>query len=247
MTAPIFAGLGIGGHHSAVGATVDWLTPPAILDALGGWQSFDLDPCTPDIQPWPTARHRFIKDQNGLLQDWFGRVWLNPPYYAHVIGKWLAKLAAHNRGCTIIFARTETAAFFNSVWDRASGLLFLRGRLNFHYPDGRRAKANSGAPSVLCAYGQRDLEMLADCGLAGQFVPLRFPRGVLIAALSSTWRDALTAWLRAHNGPVALSDIYRAFATHPKAKANPTFQATIRRTLQEGPFRRVNRGEWAAA
>jgi hypothetical protein len=246
MTAPNFAGLGIGGHHSSVAATADWLTPPAILAALGGADSFDLDPCTPDVQPWPTALRRYTKADDGLAQPWFGRVWLNPPYYANVIGKWLAKLADHDRGVTIIFARTETRAFFDQVWERASALLFLRGRLNFHYPDGTRAGANSGAPSVLCAYGQLDCDMLAGCGLEGAFVPLRFPRGVMVMALSKTWREAIGEWLTAHDGPVALSDLYRAFASHPKAKTNPHYREKIRQELQRGPFKRVGRGQWKA-
>ncbi len=31
----------------------DWLTPPAIIKALG---EFDLDPCCPPVMPWRTAR-----------------------------------------------------------------------------------------------------------------------------------------------------------------------------------------------
>ncbi len=37
------------------------------------------------------------------------------------------------------------------VIDRMIG--FLKDRLYFHYPDGRRAEANSGAPAVLAAFG----------------------------------------------------------------------------------------------
>jgi hypothetical protein len=59
------------------------------------------------------------------------------------------------------------------VWSKADGLLFLHGRLHFHYPDGTRAAANSGAPSVLVAYGQRDAQILADkAGEWGTYVPL---------------------------------------------------------------------------
>lgn len=246
MSAPSFAGLGIGGHHSSVGATDNWLTPPHILEALGGAESFDLDPCTPDIQPWPTARNRYVRADDGLSKPWFGRVWLNPPYYAHVIGKWLAKLAEHDRGCTIIFARTETAAFFNHVWGSASALLFLRGRLNFHYPTGERAKANSGAPSVLCAYGTEDCDILAGCGLDGAFVPLRFPRGVVVAALSQTWLEVIADRFRDRSGPIALADLYREIAAHPKARANKHYREKIRQVLQKGPFRRTAPGHWAA-
>jgi phage N-6-adenine-methyltransferase len=251
MTTSRFAG--IGGHHSNRPQTVEWLTPPAILDALGGHESFDLDPATPDVQPWPTARHRFTKADDGLAQDWkrFDRFWLNPPYTNGIIGKWLAKAAHHGRGTTIIFARTETDAFFRHVWEQASALLFLRGRLNFHYPDGTRAAANSGAPTVLCAYGMRDADILAFCGLNGQFVPLRFPRSVLVAAIGSeTWREVAAAALRDARGPVALADLYRAVADHPKAKMNPHWRAKLRQVLQIGrgtDFLHVGRGQWRAA
>jgi hypothetical protein len=35
--------------------TEEWLTPPGIILALGGADSFDLDPATPAVQPYPTG------------------------------------------------------------------------------------------------------------------------------------------------------------------------------------------------
>lgn len=236
---------GIGGHHSNRPQTVEWLTPPEILGALG---EFDLDPATPDVQPWPTAKARYTKADDGLVQPWFGRVWLNPPYTNGIIGRWLEKLAHHGRGTTIIFARTETDAFFRHVWEQAHGLLFLRGRLNFHHPNGDRSKSNSGAPTVLCAYGNSDMEILAACGLKGHFVPLIFPRGVMVSALCDvTWREALSEFLAGHGAPIALADLYQAFADHPKARANPHWREKLRQTLQKGAGKRIARGQWAAA
>jgi len=52
-------------------------------------------------------------------------------------------------------------------------VLFLEGRLHFHYPDGTRAKANAGAPSCLVAYGRYDAYKLADSGLEGYFVSIK--------------------------------------------------------------------------
>lgn len=248
-TAPLFAGMG--GHQvSRKTRTDEWLTPPAILAAL---DPFDLDPCAPIDPPWPTARHHYTVLDNGLIQRWFGRVWMNPPYLRHVIGRWLARMAEHNCGTALIFARTETVAFHRYVWGAASALLFLRGRLDFCTVDGRvgtrpdGTDANSGAPSVLCAYGPADADVLADCGLDGHFVPLRLPRSVVVLALEQTWREAIMDWMRAQRGPIALADIYRAFAAHRKATGNPNYQAKIRQVLQEGPFRRVSRGQWSAA
>ncbi|WP_027578408.1 DNA N-6-adenine-methyltransferase [Bradyrhizobium sp. Ai1a-2] len=248
-TAPLFAG--IGAHQTPRRTRTDeWLTPPAVLKALG---PFDLDPCAPIVRPWPTAAHHYTIRDNGLLLPWFGRVFLNPPYHRSVIGKWLARMSGHGRGIALIFARTETEAFFRYVWEQASALLFLRGRLDFHTVDGGTAQrqsgraANAGAPSVLCAYGPRDAEMLAFCGLNGAFVPLRLPRSVVVLAIEPTWREAIVAWMRAQRGPVPLAEIYRAFAAHPKAAANPNYQAKIRQVLQMGAGVRVGRGQWSAS
>ena len=77
----------------------------------------------------------------------------------------------------LIFARTETEMFHRWVWERADAVLFLRGRLHFHYVDGQRAAANAGAPSCLIAYGHSNVEALAASGIAGHIVRLSRPTG----------------------------------------------------------------------
>lgn len=167
---------GMGSHQSAQMLKDEWLTPPAIIDALGGPYSFDLDPCSPIDRPWPTARVHYTVIDNGLLRPWTGRLWFNPPYGGpSIVGPWMRRMAEHGIGTTLIFARTETELFFETVWAKASAILFLRGRLYFHHVDGTRAAANSGAPSVLIAYGQNDAEILQRSGIAGQFIPLNAP------------------------------------------------------------------------
>lgn len=159
---------GIGGHQRGhAGKTDVWLTPPEIVRALG---PFGLDPCSLPNRPWDTAARHIIPPENGLAADWTGsRVWLNAPYGPEA-AKWMAKLAAHGDGIAILFARTETAMFFSSVWGRASGLLFVRGRLHFHRADGMRARANSGGPTVLIAYGPDNAARLLASGIPGAFV-----------------------------------------------------------------------------
>ncbi len=166
MSVPLIS-RGIGGHQSARSQTDTWLTPPHIIEALGGWESFDLDPC--GFASWLTARQMVVLPSDGLAEDWHGRVWLNPPYGLETFD-WLARLADHANGVALIFARTETAGFVEQVWGRADGLLFLAGRLHFHKPDGSRAATNSGAPSVLVAYGHANAYQLRNCGLPGTFI-----------------------------------------------------------------------------
>lgn len=237
---------GIGGHQSAAAGTTTWLTPPPIIHALGGAESFDLDPCA--FPGWATAREGYsLPDVDGLAARWFGRVWLNPPYTSGEIGDWLAKLAEHGSGTALIFARTETEAFQAQVFQRASGLLWLAGRLHFHHPDGRRAKANAGAPSVLVAYGQDDLDRLAASDLPGSLAPLRFPRFVVVHALDdapTSWREVVMAELGAAGGAISLSDLYRAIARHPKAAEAKHWRPKVRQTLKRAGARRVGPGQW---
>ena len=153
-----------GGHENNSTGHDEWLTPPEVIGALG---PFDLDPCAPIHRPWPTASEHYTIADNGLTKEWHGFTWVNPPY--STASKWLAKLSAHGDGIALLFARTETQLFFRHVWPHATALLFLEGRLHFHYANGRRA-GNSGAPSVLVAYGARASGALASATLAGQMV-----------------------------------------------------------------------------
>lgn len=153
--------MGLSGHQSARMKNDEWLTPPEIVRALG---SFDLDPCAPVVRPWETAGRHYTVEDDGLAQDWIGRVWCNPPFGREAV-KWLRRMAAHGDGVALIPARTETAMFYECVWGVADAVLFIKGRPHFHYVDGRRADFNSGAPICLVAYGAANADALRASGL----------------------------------------------------------------------------------
>lgn len=155
------------GGDGGCATTHDWLTPPEILSALG---DFDLDPCASQFQPWSTAKSQLTILDDGLSKEWFGRVWCNPPYGPHA-EKFLKRMAFHGNGIALIFARTETRAFQTYCWRKASGMLFLAGRIKFRLPGGGVA-GSSGAPSVLIAYGHENAQILKDSGIDGYFVAL---------------------------------------------------------------------------
>lgn len=157
-------------HQSAKMLNDEWLTPPEIILNLG---PFDLDPCAPIVRPWETARKHFTIEDNGLPQVWLGFVWCNPPYGVQT-GTWLERMALHNNGIALVFARTETDMFFRSVWNKATSVLFIKGRLYFCYVDGSSAKANSGAPSVLVAYGKFADYKLKTCAIPGKYINLKY-------------------------------------------------------------------------
>ena len=144
-----------------------WLTPPEIIQALG---QFDLDPCAHIEQPWETAKTMYTIEDDGFSKEWFGRVWMNPPYSE--IGRWMQKLCNHGNGIALTFARTETHYFHNYVWGKATAVFFFDGRIFFHRGNGVKAKNNAGAPSVLIAYGRENAKALKTCKLRGFYTEL---------------------------------------------------------------------------
>jgi hypothetical protein len=165
--------VGMGSHQRSMGATDEWYTPPSIIDALG---SFDLDPCAqPPPRLWDTARSHWSIEDDGLSMEWFGRIWLNPPY-GKSTATWLRRLAEHGNGIAIVFARTETESFFRYVWPKADALLFIRGRVRFFNQEGVQPPGSCGAPSVLIAYGAENAAALERSNIAGAFVRLRATR-----------------------------------------------------------------------
>lgn len=145
----------------------EWLTPPEIIRALG---TFDLDPAAPVSRFYDMALNHYTIDDNGLKQDWYGRVWCNPPYGKHT-GTWLARCAEHMNSTALIYARTDTKMFFDLVWHKAHSLLFLKGRIAFYTFDGKKGNS-AGAPSVLIAYNEENGHKLLESGLDGYYVKL---------------------------------------------------------------------------
>jgi DNA N-6-adenine-methyltransferase (Dam) len=158
-------GVATGFAHERTEEKEEWLTPPEIIKALG---DFDLDPCSPINRPWDTAKQHFTVLDDGLKQQWRGMVYCNPPYGSKT-SDWMARMADHNNGVALIFARTETGTFFNHIWEQATAFLFIKGRLSFYTKEGKKG-GTAGAPSVLIAYGDEASERLLSSGITGKFL-----------------------------------------------------------------------------
>ena len=158
---------GMGSHESCNFIKTEWLTPRNIIEGL---PVFDLDPCSPINRPWSTARNHFTIEDDGLVNEWYGRVFCNPPYDNSAT--WLQKMVNHGNGIVLIFARTETKLFFQHVWNKASAILFIEGRITFCHVTGEKASMNAGAPSVLIAYGDECAELLSKSNIPGKFIRL---------------------------------------------------------------------------
>lgn len=142
----------------------EWYTPPHILDrVVAFFGEIDLDPCSNSkTSPNVPASSHYTKADDGLVQSWRGRVYMNPPYGLG-IGLWVQKLLAAyehgtiEAGVALVPARTDTAWFW-PFW--RFPLCFVRGRLHFGSPEGKDNSATF--PSVIACIST-DRETFAAC------------------------------------------------------------------------------------
>jgi ParB family chromosome partitioning protein len=111
------------------------LSPPEYIEAarrvLG---EIDLDPAScAKANRMVQAKRHFTKEQNGLTQEWAGRVFLNPPFSAGLIEQFARKLIeSPNITAAVMLANscTETC-WFHRLLARASAVCFPSGRIKF--------------------------------------------------------------------------------------------------------------------
>lgn len=133
-------------------ATDKWNTPKDLIYAIVrflGW--IDLDPCADASESVPAGNHF---TENGLEREWFGRVFMNPPY-GREIGKWVMKARSEDGIDELIMllpARTDTK-WFQPLLTYNFSVCFINHRLKFG-----DSKNSAPFPSALVYRGSRHKE-----------------------------------------------------------------------------------------
>jgi len=132
------------------GAT-EWFTPPPFIAAarsvLG---EIDLDPAThPKAQKRVKATRFYTKAEDGLRQEWRGRVWLNPPYGRVDVALFVEKLLDHYQRQEVTAAILLTHNYTDTKWFHAAvavsaAVCFTRGRIYFEDNNGDTCKPTQG-------------------------------------------------------------------------------------------------------
>ena len=148
-------------HERPVGATVEWYTPPSLFGALG--IRFDLDPASPgaDLVPWLPASKHYTRDDDGLVQPWHGRVWLNPPY-GPALPLFVDRMCEHGNGIMLTASRTETR-WWQKAANSADAVVLLRERIHFIRDDDLQARSSHA--STLFAWGAPCVAAVIGAGL----------------------------------------------------------------------------------
>lgn len=104
----------------------DYYTPAWIFERMG--LEFDIDVCAPPGGiPWIPAKRYFTQADDGLLQPWEGRVWMNPPYSQAT--PWVRRFIEHGHGvCLVPHAKAQ---WHSALWDSADGCAQTPDRFTF--------------------------------------------------------------------------------------------------------------------
>ena len=107
-----------------------WSTPESFYQKYNDIYDFKTDVCaTADNAKCKTY---YTKEEDGLLQQWQGACWMNPPY-GRDIKKWMKKAYDSSLlGATVVClvpSRTDTAWWHD--YASKGSVEFIRGRLKF--------------------------------------------------------------------------------------------------------------------
>lgn len=110
-----------------------WRTPKSFFDKLNDrFGPFTLDAAASDGNA--LCDSYFTEQTDGLLRDWSGSVFCNPPYDRN-LGNWLEHAYSQRNRCDVIVmlvpARTDTGYWCEWVYGHADEILFVEGRLSF--------------------------------------------------------------------------------------------------------------------
>ena len=130
-------------HGAQCTGKIEWYTPRKYIDsAVSVMGGIDLDPASSDVaQKVIEAKTYYTIEDDGLSHPWKGRVWLNPPYAAIIIRKFVDKLIAHLMTGDVTQAIMLTHNNVDTLWfhkaaDVCSALCLTLGRVRFYDESG---------------------------------------------------------------------------------------------------------------
>jgi hypothetical protein len=104
----------------------NWMTPKHLYDKLNAEFAFDFDPC-PYCEGIPLV--------DGLICDWGGCNFVNPPYSRKLKEAFIVKgVAESKKGKTVVMllpVSTSTKIFHDVILPNKKEIRFLKGRVKF--------------------------------------------------------------------------------------------------------------------
>ena len=117
-------------------------TPKKVFDALKA--KFDLDVCAPHDQTYssvPAEKWFCICCADGLVDEWHGMVWMNPPFSKP--SPWVDKFLSHANGIALL-PLSGNSQWWQRIWKSEATCIMIPPNLGFTNPQGKIQKIMYG-------------------------------------------------------------------------------------------------------
>jgi phage N-6-adenine-methyltransferase len=152
-------------HRASYTGNYEWYTPAEYIErarrVLG---VIDLDPASSALaQETVKAGRYFSEKDDGLSQEWLGRVWLNPPYAQPAIEQFIDKLieettAGRTSEAILLTHNSTDTAWFHKAAIATAAICFTRGRIAFIDTSGERDAPTQGQAFFFFGQNTRPFE-----------------------------------------------------------------------------------------
>lgn len=130
----------------------EWFTPIQYIESakivMG---DIDLDPATSAFgQKRISAKKCYTVKEDALINEWIGKIWLNPPYSQPLISNFITKLIEQFKSENVKEAIVLTHNYTDTSWFHLAETLctlicFTKGRIKFEAEDGSIASPTQGS------------------------------------------------------------------------------------------------------
>ena len=138
-----------GAHVGNATGEYEWYTPSIYIEAAREMMgSIDVDPASSEVANEIVKSTKYYTlEVDGLIQNWDGNVWMNPPYSQPLITEFCDLLIEKiidgevKQACVLVNNATETN-FYQNMLNHCKAVCFIKGRVRFIDKNGKE----SGAP-----------------------------------------------------------------------------------------------------
>jgi phage N-6-adenine-methyltransferase len=124
-------------------------TPKWLFDKMG--IQFDLDVAAPIGGSHVPAHNYYTEEDDGLIQQWSGNVWMNPPFSKP--SPWVEKFIENRQGVALLVV--SKSKWFRDIWEVADAIVPTPHNFKFDRPDG--SNKTISFQTFLFAFGHQNI------------------------------------------------------------------------------------------
>jgi ParB family chromosome partitioning protein len=164
----------------------EWCTPAEFMNRVRGvLGTIDLDPASSqEANKIVLAKSIYTANEDGLTRDWYGNIWLNPPYTQPLLSRFVEKLvysmfANHVKSAIVLTHNSSETKWFQTLLQVSKAVCFTKSRINFIHSSGKTGSPPQG--QAFFYFGSNKEKFISEFYDAGVcLAPVKEPTGNLM-------------------------------------------------------------------